>query len=121
MFFYTVLGNHDLKMMNSRKEVEDIISYENATFSLDIKGYHLVFLCTDIRNELGNEHGGIYKTQYVSEKELAWLEKDLEKNILPTVIFTHFGIAEVDLTGNFWFEKDHDGAVLKNNEEVKEK
>lgn len=118
--FYTCIGNHDLKMMKSRKEVEAVLGYDNASFSVDIDGYHLVLLSTEVRNELGNEHGGIFKTQYMNENEIQKLKYDLENTDKPTIIFTHYGLAEDDMKGNFWFENDIDGALLKNREEVKE-
>ncbi len=53
--FYGVLGNHDLKSMVSRKEIEQIMGYENATFSVNIKGYHFVILSTNIREDNGEK------------------------------------------------------------------
>ena len=40
--FYSVMGNHDLRTMNSRKELEKIMGYQNATFSFNLKGYHFI-------------------------------------------------------------------------------
>ena len=90
---YSVLGNHDLKMMNSVKEVEEIMGYE-STYSFDKDGYHLVFLTTEVRSELGTERGGCYKAQYLSDGALRWLDTDLKQNALPCVIFTHYTLAE---------------------------
>ena len=91
---YSILGNHDLKMMDSTREVEALLGYEHATYSLDMGGYHLVFLTTEVRPELGLARGGCYKTQYLSDGDIEWLKLDLAKNELPTVIFTHFALAE---------------------------
>ena len=91
---YSVFGNHDLKMMNSREEAEAATGYGCSTYSVDVDGYHLVFLTTEVRAELGTLRGGCYKTQSMSDKEMEWLRRDLEKNTLPTVIFTHFPLAE---------------------------
>lgn len=118
--FYTCIGNHDLKMMNSRKEVEEVLGYKNATFSKDIEGYHLILMSTEVRNELGHEHGGIFKTQYMSDEDIEWLKEDLKNNKLPAILFTHYGIAEDNMKGNYWFEEDQDGALLKNRKEIKE-
>lgn len=68
--FYSVLGNHDLRMMNSRNEFEKIMEIKNATFSFDLNDYHFVILTTDIREEFGNENGGIYKAQCLSQHEI---------------------------------------------------
>ncbi len=90
---YSVLGNHDLKMMDTVQEVEAIVGHP-STFSLDICGFHLVFLTTELRPEPGLGRGGIFKTQYVSDETLLWLENDLAANTLPTLVFTHFALAE---------------------------
>lgn len=90
---YSVLGNHDLKMMDSVKEVEAIIG-RKSSFSIDEGGYHLVFLTTEVRPELGTERGGCYKAQYLADETLAWLSEDLKQNTLPALIFTHYALAE---------------------------
>lgn len=110
---YSILGNHDLKMMDSTKEVESLLGYERSTYSLDTRGYHLVFLTTEVRPELGLARGGCYKTQYLSDSDLEWLRKDLSDNKLPTVIFTHFALAEDDT-------KPDECLFMKNREDVKE-
>lgn len=73
--FFTLLGNHELKTETDNKEVLKLIGYENATFSIDLNGYHLIFLRTDVNNK--DEK---FKTQYMSEKDLNWLENDLTQN-----------------------------------------
>ena len=110
---YSILGNHDLKMMNSREEAEAVMGYESSTYSLDVGGYHLVFLTTEVRAELGTLRGGCYKTQYMSEREIEWLRCDLENNSLPTIIFTHFPLAEDESI-------DDDCMFMKNRADVKE-
>lgn len=118
--FYSVMGNHDLRTMNSRKELEEIMEYENATFSFDKNGYHFIILTTDIREDFGKDDGGIYKTQCMSEKEIEWLKYDLEKNKLPCVIFTHFGLAEDKQIGNYWFEENSEYGLMNNRKEIKD-
>jgi len=117
--FYSVAGNHDLRSMHSRKEVEDIMGYNHSTYSVDINGYHLVFIGNDIREEYGNFEGGIFKTQFISEEDLKWLEKDLKQNNLPSLIFTHFGVAEDEMKGNWWFENLPEAALLGNRNDLK--
>ena len=110
---YSVLGNHDLKMMDSLSEVECLTGQESTTFSMDLHGYHLVFLTTELRPELGRDRGGSYKTQYLAESTLRWLEKDLAKNTLPYFLFSHFSIAEDDrVTDECMFMKNRE-AVKK--------
>lgn len=56
---YAIPGNHDLCSMNSREEVENIMGYI-LPFSIDIKGYHLIFLGLDVKNDLGTAEGVAY-------------------------------------------------------------
>lgn len=118
--FYAVPGNHDLRSMNFREEVENIMGYDHSTFSINVKGYHLVFLGLDVRKDLGTENGGIFKTQFISDDDLEWLKKDLKENDLPCIILNHFGIAEDDMNGNWWFESYPEYALLGNRKELKE-
>lgn len=118
--FYSIIGNHDLRSMSSRTEVEQIMGYEHSTFSVDVLGYHFVFLGLNVNNTSNVESGGILKTRCISKEDLKWLKEDLENTNLPTIVFSHYGIAEDDMKGNWWFEKHPDHAVLGNREEVKE-
>lgn len=118
--FYSVIGNHDLRTMKSRKEIEQIMGVKNATFSFDLNNYHFIILTTDIREDLGVEDGGIYKAQCVSEGEIQWLKEDLSKNKLPCIIFTHFGLAEDKQIGNYWFEGEPQAGLMNNRKIVKE-
>lgn len=118
--FYSVIGNHDLCTMNSRKELEKIMKYENATFSFNLNDYHFIILTTDIREDLGGDDGGIYKAQCMSEEEINWLKEDLTKNNLPCIIFTHFGLAEDKQIGNYWFEQNSECGLMNNRQEIKE-
>lgn len=118
--FYSVLGNHDLRTMNSRSELEEIMKVPNATFSFDLKGYHFIILTSNIREDLGGDDGGIYKAQCVLEEEIKWLKEDLSKNKLPCIIFTHFGLAEDRQIGNYWFEKNPQSGLMNNRKVIKE-
>lgn len=118
--FYSCIGNHDLRSMESRTEVEEIFGYEHSTFSFDIEGLHIVILGTYVNNELGREEGGIFKTQFISEDDMNWLKQDLKNNNLPTIVCLHFGVAEDDMKGNWWFENLPETALLGNRKELKE-
>ena len=118
--FYSVTGNHDLRSMNDRKEIEKIMGYNHSTFSIDFNNYHFVFLGLDVDNSASTESGGILKTQLISNEDLNWLREDLKNTNLPVLIFTHFGLAEDKMIGNWWFEKSPEHALLANRKEVKE-
>ena len=118
---FSVLGNHDLKMTNSIEEVEAVLGH-TATHSLDMDGWHLVFLSPEVRVELGTKRGGCYKAQYISEKALRWLDGDLKKNTLPCMIFTHYGVAEdpsVDDECMFIKNRDALKEILSSHKNVK--
>jgi calcineurin-like phosphoesterase family protein len=118
--FYSLAGNHDLRSMDCREDVERIMGYKHSTFSVDLNGYHFVLLGLDVKSDLSREYGGILKTQFLSDEDLEWLRQDLKANSLPCVILSHFGIAEDNMKGNWWFEKNPDHALLGNRKELKE-
>ena len=99
--FYSCIGNHDLRSMSSRNEVEQIMGYKHSTFSFNKNGMHIVILGTYVNNDLGTTSGGILKTQFISQEDLDWLREDLKQNNLLTIICIHFGIAEDDMKGNW--------------------
>ena len=118
--FYSCIGNHDLRSMTSRKEVEKIMGYPHSTFSFDKDGLHVVILGTYVNNEMGTAEGGIFKTQFISEEDMNWLREDLDKNQLPCIVCVHFGVAEDDMKGNWWFESCPETALLGNRKELKQ-
>ena len=63
--FYSCIGNHDLRSMSSREEVEQIMEYNHSTFSFDVAGMHIVILGTFVNNEMGAAEGVIFKTQFI--------------------------------------------------------
>jgi 3',5'-cyclic AMP phosphodiesterase CpdA len=91
---YSLLGNHDMKMMHSRREAEVLLGLDSAVFSVDRDGMHLVFLTTGLWPERGPERGGIIRSHEMTEEDLAWLKADLAKNTLPVLVFTHYPLAE---------------------------
>ncbi len=91
---YSVLGNHDMKMMDTAQEIEAVMETGSASYSIDHEGYHLVFLMTELLPEKGNGRGGSYKTQHMAQSALHWLEQDLAKNTLPCFVFSHFPLAD---------------------------
>lgn len=109
--FYSVIGNHDLRSMNSIKEVEQIMGYEHSTFSKNIKGYHLIFL--------GTEKDKLLNVEIFSKEDMQWLENDLQNNKLPCLLFLHYGLAEDKMEENKWFEECPEKALLGNRKELK--
>ncbi len=87
---YSVLGNHDMKMFDSKEEISAIVGQEQFTYSLDLAGYHLVFMTNELKPELGTAGGGTVKTHSMSEADIAWLKEDLAKNEKPCILCTHY-------------------------------
>lgn len=116
---FSVTGNHDLKTIDSRSTLEKIMGYHHSAYSFDYNNFHFVFLGLDVNNNDILNDGGISRTQYASKSDIEWLESDLIKNKFPCIIFNHFGIAEDNMKGNFWFNNNSENALLKNRKKIK--
>lgn len=118
--FYSIPGNHDLRSMNSREDIEKIFGYDHSTFSINFNHYHFVFLGLDVNNNMTDINGGISKTQNISNDDIKWLKEDLNTNKLPTLIFCHYGLAEDNMEKNWWFKTNPSDALLSNRNKIKE-
>ncbi len=117
---HSILGNHELKMMDRIEDMEAMLGHK-ATYSLDLHGYHLVFLSPEVRPELGIRRGGCYKAQYLGERTIQWLADDLAKNRLPALVFTHYPLAEDETVEDpLMFMKDREEvkAILRRDSHV---
>ena len=114
---HSILGNHELKMMDTIGEMEAVLGHE-STYSIDHGGYHLVFLSPEVRPELGIRRGGCYKAQYLGERTIQWLADDLAKNHLPALVFTHYPMSEdATVEDPCMFMKDREAVkeILRND------
>jgi len=116
--FYCVPGNHDMLTL-SRRQFLDIIGYETSTFSVDIGGYHFVFLGLDDKETTMTT--GYKMKMTISQSDIGWLENDIKQNKLPSIVFTHFALADDDMKGNFWFDREPQRieAFLDNRDQIK--
>lgn len=114
--FYCVCGNHDIMVLN-RKSFSSAIGYRDMTYSIDLCGYHLMFL--SVGDEPAKYIDGKETRKIIPKGDLEWLLGDIEKNNLPSIAFLHHPIAESDLKGNFWFEGNREGGLLQNRAELK--
>ena len=53
-------------------------------------------------------------------EDTKYTKKDLEKTTLPTIVCLHFGVAEDNMKGNWWFESCPETALLGNRKELKQ-
>jgi hypothetical protein len=95
------------------------MGYKNPTFSVDVSGYHFVFLGLYAETKGSTAHGGIAKTRVLLDEDLQWLKDDIKKNKLPSLVFLHYGVAEDDMKGNWWFERSPEHALLQNRKDLK--
>ncbi len=97
---YHVLGNHD--MDSSTKEVT--IEYWDMVdkyYSFDAKGFHFIVLDANYLNLEGKfvdySNANFYidssHRTWVNPEQLEWLRSDLEATDLPTLVFSHQGLA----------------------------
>ncbi|MDR0462046.1 MAG: metallophosphoesterase [Christensenellaceae bacterium] len=115
-FYYTV-GNHDVKTL-ACADFAKAIGYKNLTYSVNLDGYHFVFLGVCDEETLD---GWYPMKRTIHKKDIEWLKKDIKNNNLPTIVFLHHGLAEDDLKGNWWFDRcNHEVGLLKNRNEVKQ-
>ena len=115
-----VYGNHDL--VNLTHDQLLTISGEIAlNSSFDVKGWHLVRLHSTASFERPDRSGGEPGLRAdIAPEHLDWLDQDLAAASQPTIIFTHFSAADLNLTGQFWFEDALDQALLANRAEVRD-
>lgn len=117
---YSILGNHELKMMDCIVDMEAVLGHK-ATYSLDMLGYHLVFLSPEVRPELGTDRGGCYKAQYLGGETIRWLAEDLANNQLPALVFAHYPLSEDETVEDpLMFMKDRAPVkeILRNTPEL---
>lgn len=95
-----VLGNHD--MDSSTKEVTiEYWGMEDKYYSFDLNGFHFVVLDANYLNLEGqfvdyskaNFYIDSTHRTWINPKQIEWLEDDLQKTDLPTLVFSHQGLA----------------------------
>lgn len=114
-----VYGNHDLVNLTSEQLLG--LSGEAAlNSSHDVNGWHLVRLHSTVSVTPPDPDGSGYDlVASVTPEDLDWLDRDLAAARRPAIVLTHFSAADLDLTGQFWFENSPDKAVLANRTEVR--
>ncbi len=55
----------------------------------------------------------------ISQEQIAWLRASLQESSREALIFVHHPLADMDLTGNFWFENRETSALIANRSEVR--
>jgi predicted MPP superfamily phosphohydrolase len=80
-----LLGNHDMDGGATREQTKAFYGIEKSYYSFDLKGFHFVFL--DGNDPNPKPWAGY--NRLLGPEQLSWLQADLEKTTLPTLIFSH--------------------------------
>jgi predicted phosphodiesterase len=105
-----VAGNHDTIHL-TRDDLTRIWRHDGPLFySLDRGGFHLVILHTHERKDVDVR---------IPHAQLEWLQADLTKTRLPTVVFMHHSASEQDLSDSFWFKNLEHLALVKERADLR--
>jgi len=105
---YSLLGNHDAHSLGA-DEAAAILGGRHPYFSFDTGGFHFVAL------GFASAHG----RAVVPDEQLEWLQDDLAASGRSTVVFSHYGLADDSMDGNFWFDGKAEEALIGNRGEVR--
>lgn len=91
-----LLGNHDNHEI-TRAEAESAFQLSFDSYSFDLEGLHIAIWNADthVRPQIGFSF---------AEHDLAWLQADLARTELPTVLCTHVPLDNGSMVGNLYFE-----------------
>jgi alkaline phosphatase len=113
---YYLIGNHDVRTL-SEADVAGLVGHERMYYSFDSGGYHFAVLSFEMT---GNHTQDLYDiAAMVPKSQLDWLKDDLSSTGKPTVVFIHYGLADDDMKGNFWFSHQSPRATITNRREVR--
>ena len=109
---YHVLGNHDLDLAQSKREILDAWGADKSFYSFDRGGFHFVVLdCNFVKDRDGKCVDWSPKYNYqgrISSDQITWLKDDLDKAAHPTIVISHQG-----------FGPKASGGVVPNGDEVR--
>ena len=116
MPLYSLVGNHDIRTL-TQQEIAGMLGHERMYYSFDNGGFHFVVLSFEMTGDHTHNLGDI--SAVVPKNQMEWLERDLASTKNSTVVFVHYGLADDDMKGNFWFETMPSIATLDNRAEVR--
>lgn len=115
-----VFGNHDLVHL-THDQLLGVSGEAALNSSFDVDGWHLVRLHSTASFTPPNGPGTGYRLRgEIAPEDLEWLDRDLAAASGPTLVFTHFAPADLNLAGQFWFDRSPDMAMLANRAEVRD-
>jgi 3',5'-cyclic AMP phosphodiesterase CpdA len=117
MPLHAIVGNHDVRTL-THAEIAEMLGIDAMFYSFDSGDFHFVCLSFEMT---GNHTKDVVDIRAeVPPEQVKWLKEDLAKTDKPTVVFTHYGLAEDDMVGNFWFHGEIKHAAIGNREEIRQ-
>jgi alkaline phosphatase len=114
---YHLIGNHDVRTL-TLPEAAELLGYKKTYYSWDSGNYHFIALSFEMTGNHQQDITDILAA--LPPEQLAWLKQDLASTQKPTVVFEHYGLAEDEMEGNFWFEGMSRYATLSNRDKVRQ-
>jgi len=106
---YHVMGNHEFQYI-LHQELKALTGYKELYYSFDIEEIHGIVLFSEAVQQIDIR---------ISQEQIDWLKKDLEKTSKKTIVFVHYSLADQDLEGNVWFQGFPDVCLIKNRKDVR--
>ena len=100
-----VFGNHDLNNL-SRDQLAEITGEEKSYYSFDLGRCHHIVLCG-----FRNSRAELVK---IDEEQIAWLQQDLDKTNLSTIVYCHYPLDEQSTVNNYYFKDRPERAFIEN-------
>jgi len=101
----------------TQEEIAKILDYKKMYYSFDHDEYHFIVLSFEMTEDYTHDLAAI--SAKIPENQLEWLKHDLLKTNKLSIIFVHYGLADDDMKGNFWFNKDPQYAMMTNRKQVR--
>lgn len=100
-----VPGNHDLLNI-TREKWPELVAESKTYYSFDIGGYHHIVL-DGTRTEPRGPH-------YIGDEQLKWLEVDIAKTTLNSIVYCHYPLDNQSMENNYYFKDKPENGSLSN-------
>ncbi len=108
---YHLLGNHDSRHIPPM-ELRQLLGLERLSYHFDHGGFRFIFLHNTVVDLVSH-------SACVSRKDLNWLKSALTTP-LPCIVFSHYPLADQDLSENRWFCDRPNSCLLSNRKKIRE-
>ncbi len=107
-----VIGNHDLIFLEA-DDLRKILGIESLYYSFDYDDFHFVIL---------HSHAPVPRKPHpvILDHQLEWLQTDLKNTTKPSLVFSHYPLADQDMSTNYWFKDIPEYALVVNQQTIRE-